>query len=443
MKNSISKRWGALALAALLAAGILSGCTREAGESGGTQTLKVAALESAYGRAMWEKVAAAFEKANDGVTVELTVDKNLEDVISPEMKAGDYPDVVHLAVGRTAALTETLTKDNALRDLSGVLDMTVPGEDVTVREKIVPGFLDTLVTNPYSDGKTYLAPMFYGPCGLFYNAGLFEEKGWEVPETWDGMWALGEKAKAEGIALFTYPTTGYFDAFFYALLNETGGPDFFNRAMQYEEGIWDTDEANEAFRIVAKLATYTEKTTVANANDANYLKNQQLVLDNKALFIPNGTWIVGEMKDVPRADGFQWGFTALPAVTEGGDRYSYTFFEQVWSPKKAANPELADKFIAFLYSDEAAEIFAESGAIQPIEGVSEMLEGDNKLFYSIYDTGAKAAMGAFATTDPVEGVSMKDALFGTVDSIVSGQKTVEQWKEAVNKANDALRAALK
>ena len=164
MKNSISKRWGALALAALLAAGILSGCTREAGESGGTQTLKVAALESAYGRAMWEKVAAAFEKANDGVTVELTVDKNLEDVISPEMKAGDYPDVVHLAVGRTAALTETLTKDNALRDLSGVLDMTVPGEDVTVREKIVPGFLDTLVTNPYSDGKTYLAHTLNNTC---------------------------------------------------------------------------------------------------------------------------------------------------------------------------------------------------------------------------------------------------------------------------------------
>ena len=72
-----------------------------------------------------------------------------------------------------------------------------------------------------------------------------------------------------------------------------------------------------------------------------------------------------------------------------------------------------------------------------------MLEGDNKMFYSIYDNGAKAAMGGFATTEAVEGVSMKDALFGTVDSIVSGEKTVAQWKEAVNKANDALRAALK
>ena len=442
MKKALS-----LILAAAMTAGILSGCTKKDEDSSGAgssnQTLKVAAIETAYGANMWKEIAAAFEKANPGVKVDLTIDKNLEDVISPKMKSGDYPDVVHLAVGRTAALTETMTKDNAIRDLSSMLELTIPGENVKVKDKIVSGFLDTLVTNPYSDGKTYLAPMFYGPCGLFYDEAFLKSKGWSVPTTWDEMWALGDKAKAEGIALFTYPTTGYFDAFFYALLNEIGGPDFFNRAMQYEKGIWDTDEANQAFSIVEKLASYTEKTTVANANDSNYLKNQQLILDHKALFMPNGTWVVGEMKDAPRADGFEWGFTALPAVKEGGDRYSYTFFEQVWSPKKAKNPELADKFMAYLYSDEAAKIFAKAGAIQPIKGVSSMLEGDNKMFYSIYDNGAKAAMGGFATTEAVEGVSMKDALFGTVDSIVNGEKTVAQWKEAVNKANDALRAALK
>ena len=67
--------------------------------------------------------------------------------------------------------------------------MNVPGENVTVRSKINSDFLSTYVTNPYSDGKTYLMPMFYGPCGLFYNAGLFEQKGWDVPTTWDEMWA--------------------------------------------------------------------------------------------------------------------------------------------------------------------------------------------------------------------------------------------------------------
>ena len=64
------------------------------------QTLKVAALEGGYGAELWKEVAAAFEDIHPGVTVELTVDKKLEDVISPSMKAGEYPDAVHLATGR-------------------------------------------------------------------------------------------------------------------------------------------------------------------------------------------------------------------------------------------------------------------------------------------------------------------------------------------------------
>lgn len=407
------------------------------------QTLKVSAIETAYGAEMWEKVAAAFEDANPGVTVELVTDKKLEDVIGPSMKAGDYPDVVHLATGREAALTETLIKEDGLADITDVLDMTVPGEDVKVKDKIASGFTDSSLTNPYNDGKTYMAPMFYSPCGLFYNAGLFEEKGWDVPKTWDQMWELGDKANAEGMALFAYPTAGYFDAFFYALLYEAGGPEFFEAATNYQEGVWETPEAEKVFDIVAKLATYTEKSVPANANDENYLKNQQLILDNKALFMPNGTWVVGEMEDAPRADGFQWGFTALPAIGEDGDAYSYTWFEQCWIPEGAENKELAKEFVAFLYTDEAATIFADSGAIQPIIGFADKLEGDNKMFYSIYDDGAKAALGAFAATEPVEGVNFADTVFTAVNSLVNGSKTKDEWVSDIIKDSDILRGALK
>lgn len=406
------------------------------------QVLKVAAFEGGYGAEMWSEVAAAFEASHPGVTVELTVDKKLEDVISPSMKAGDYPDVVHLATGREAALTETLTKENALLPLTDVLEMTVPGEDVKVKDKIVPGFLDTLATNPYGDGVTYYAPMFYSPCGLFYNAGLFKEKGWDVPTTWEEMWALGDTAAADGIALFTYPTTGYFDAFTYATLSSAGGSDFFNSCMTYEDGIWESENAKKVFDLIAKLGTYTEATTVANANNDNFTKNQQLILDNKAIFCPNGTWLPGEMADAPRADGFEWGFMAIPAVNEGGAGCSFCWFEQMWIPAAAENQDMAKEFVAYMYSDEAAQIFAKSAAIQPITGVSDYLEGDNKLFYSIYDNGATAVMGGFAATAPVEGVNMLDVLCGTVNSIVSGDKTVEEWQAAVEDASDKLRAAM-
>ena len=405
-------------------------------------TLSVAAIETAYGSEIWQEVTAAFTELT-GIQVDLVTDKNLEDVISAPMKAGDFPDVVHLATGRPAALTETLIKENLLEDITDVLSMTVPGEDKLVSEKIAGGFTESSLTNPYGDGKTYMAPMFYSPCGLFYNAGLFEKKGWEVPETWDEMWALGDVAAAEGIALFAYPTAGYFDAFFYALLYECGGPEFFTQATNYAEGIWDTEEAQLAFDIVAKLATYTEKSVPSNANNDNFTKNQQLILDNKALFMPNGNWVIGEMADAPRAEGFKWGYTALPAVTEGGDRYSYTWFEQLWIPSEAVNKDAAKQFVAFMYSDVAAEIFAKGGAIQPIVGFADKLEGDNKIYYSIYDNGAKAALGSFAATDPVEGVNFADTVFGTINSLVSGDKTEEQWIEQIKTDSDLLRQALK
>ncbi len=416
----------------------------DAGEGAAlTGTLKVAAVETAYGADMWSEVCAAFESSHEGVTIELTVDKKLEDVITPEMKSGGYPDVILRAVGAESGLTETFVKDNNLVELTDVLAMTVPGESVTVGDKILPGFVENSICNPYGDGKTYLMPMFYGPCGLFYDQGLFTAKGWEVPETWDEMWELGDKAKEEGIALFTYPTAGYFDAFFYALLHESMGNDKFQEALRYGEGIWDTPEAQTVFDIIEKLASYTESTTPANANDNDFQKNQQLILDDKALFMPNGNWVIGEMAEAPRAEGFEWGFTALPAVTAGGERASYSFFEQVWMPAGAENQDLGKEFIAFLYSDAAAEIFAKSNAVQPIQGMTDKLEGDNKLYYSIYDNGAVAVMDAFAATDAVEGITTRSTFFDPVNSLVTGDKTKEDWVNQIKSDSDALRAALK
>ena len=414
-------------------------------DAGETTTIKVAALESAYEEAypgMWQEVCDAFT-AQTGIQVELTLERNLEDVIGASMQGGDYPDVIHLATGREAGLTEQFIKDKNIADITDVLSMTVPGEDVTVADKLAGGFTDTALTNPYGDGKTYLAPMFYSPCGLFYNACLFEEKGWDVPTTWDEMWELGDKAAAEGISLFTYPTTGYFDAFLYALMYTVGGPEFFNEATTYAEGVWDTPEAQQCFDIINKLASYTNPITPAQANDQDFTMNQQLVLDNKALFMPNGTWIVGEMAEAPRAEGFQWGMTALPAATEGGDRYSYTWFEQAWIPAGAQNIDAAKQFLAFLYSDTACEIFAKGGAIQPVLGVADMLEGDNVMFYSIYDNGAKAAMGNFAAYTAVPGLgTVREVFLDPVNSLVEGTLTEEEWIANVKAASDQMRANL-
>ena len=406
-------------------------------------TIKVAAIETAYGADMWKDVCAAFE-AETGIKVELTTDKNLEDVISASMQGGEYPDVVHLATGRPAQLTEQFIKDKALLDITGVLDLTVPGETKKVGDKISGGFTETSLTNPYGDGKTYLAPMFYSPCGLFYNAKLFEAKGWTVPTTWDEMWELGDKAKAEGISLFTYPTAGYYDAFMYALMYSVGGAEFFNDITNYKEGAWESENGKTLLNILDKLADYTHPTTPAQANNQDFTKNQLMVMQDEALFMPNGTWIVNEMADAQKSltNDFAWGMTALPAVTKGGVGYSYCWFEQAWIPANAANTDAAMYFVAFLYSDKAAEIFSKTGAIQPINGVSSMLEGDNVMFYSIYDNGAKAAMGNFQAYAAIPGVDNTSVFFEPINSLVAGTLTIEQYKANIIEKTALMRANL-
>ena len=402
-------------------------------------TIKVAAIETAYGSQVWVDVAAAFE-AETGIKVELTTDKNLEDVLSGPMQNGEFPDVVHLATGRPAGLTEQLVKANALHPLTNALSLTIPGETVKVSEKIAGGFTDNNIVAPYGDGVTYMAPMFYSPCGLFYNAKLFEDKGWEVPTTWDEMWELGETAKAEGIALFTYPTAGYYDAFMFALMNAIGGPEFFNAITTYEEGAWDSENGKTLLNILDKLASYTHPSTPAQANNQDFTKNQQMAMNGSALFMPNGTWITGEMADYAATlDNFAWGMTAVPAA--GTAPYSFCWVEQAWIPAGAEHIAEAEQFVAFLYSDKAAEIFASAGAMQPILGIADMLEGENVMFYSIYDNGAKAAMGGFAAFSEIPGVDVSGTFFAPIDSLVAGTITIDDYAELVKTNSDLMRAA--
>lgn len=407
----------------------------------GKQTLKLAAFKGGNGEKIWEDIAAAFEEEK-GVEVELEMSSELDKDLTKSIQKGEFPDVVYYNLGQKSGFTETMLKEGAVADISDVF------ADEELKSRLLDGITDGTDAQPFADGKIYLAPIFYTPTGFWYNKNLFEgeNKKYDLPTTWEEFFALGDAAKADGVALFTFPQSGYLDATMYSMLAQAGGTEFYQKAIKYDKDTWTSETGKKVLDTLGKLvsADYTEKDTVANANaDGGFKINQQNVIDNKALFMPNGNWVIGEMADAPRADGFEWGFTALPAVEKDGERASYTFLEQIWMPSSAEHKDLGKEFIAYMYSDAAADIFAKSGAIQPIEGMSDKLDGDNKLYYSIYDTGAVAVMDAFATTDPVEGVTVRTTFFDPVNSLVTGDKTEDDWVNQIKTDSDKLRAALK
>lgn len=439
-----------LAATAAASALVLAACGDSNGDdeagngTGEGETLVIAAFEG-YGEQLHYDVAEAFQDEYPDVEIELTVSSQIEDEITPQIQAGSYPDLVFLGQGRAAGLTESFIREQSLEELSDVLDMQIPGEDVTVGDKLQEGMVDNLGTNPYGDDRLFLMPLNYSPTGLVYDQGLFANQGWDLPETWDEMFELGDTARdEEDIWLMTYPTAGYLDSYFPSLLAGIGGEELFEAVMTYEQDVWQTPEAAEAIELTTELLTeHLNPTTVGYANEQDFNRNQQQITDRDTLFMPNGTWISNELADAPRDDDFEWGIAPLPALEAGQQQYITTSIENVWMPDEAANKDLAKEYIAFLYSDAAVEIHAEYNAIQPVEGVIDLVPDEQVGFYEIYDDpNVQAVVGRFAATPPVEAVNIASTLYESANSVASGDTTAEEWLERLHADSERLREAL-
>lgn len=463
MKKKVVRKLMALALVSTMATSMLAGCgsSDDSGKDSGKDAdkgseetvLKVAAFEGGNGTQIWEDIAKAFEESHDGVKVELEMSPELDKDLTKAIQNGDVPDVVYYNLGQPSGFTETMLKEEAIADISDVFDDEL-------KDKMLDGILDGTDAQPYGDGKIYLAPIFYTPTGFWYNATLVGEgKQYEIPTTWDEFFALGEQAKKDGHALFTFPTTGYFDATIYAMLAQAGGLDFYNDALKYDANTWTSDEGKKVLDTVAKLVgkDYTQEDTVSNANaDGGFKINQQNVIDGKALFMPNGNWVIGEMAASTPED-YEWGMMGVPKWSEDESQSVYTFTEQMWVPADAPNMDLAKEFVKFMYSDEVVDICLnnkttdkESGkesdtpVVVPVKGAADKLpDGVTKDCYAAATADDVVAVtGKWATTAPIEGLDMAKAVYGPIESINTGDMTVDEWQkqlvETWEKCADAL-----
>ena len=158
--------------------------------------------------------------------------------------------------------------------------------------------------------------------------------------------------------------------------------------------------------------------------------------------MPNGVWVVGEMANSTPAD-FNWGM--MPVPTWEGDTTTslYTFTEQMWIPADAPNLDLAKEFIKFMYTDTVVDILlantttnAETGEVSaspvvpPVVGASDKLsDGPLKDAFALYNgEGIVPVTGTWVTTKPIEGLNMKDAIYGPIESIATGTMTVDDWQ---------------
>jgi raffinose/stachyose/melibiose transport system substrate-binding protein len=179
----------AVGAAAAVAAGALAGCTSSNSNEGDGVTITWwhnATSDPLQG--LWNDVAAEFEEAHPGVTVEVTGYQNEElqrTLIPNALQSGDAPDVFQVwPGGEVRAQAEA----GYLRDLTEDAADTIAELGGTVKPWQV-------------DGKQYALPFTFGIEGFWYNKDLFAEAGISAPpQTLPELEDANEKLKAVGVA---------------------------------------------------------------------------------------------------------------------------------------------------------------------------------------------------------------------------------------------------
>jgi raffinose/stachyose/melibiose transport system substrate-binding protein len=171
MNKSRTTRLGALVAASTVAFLGLAGCTASGGDGDGITLTWWHNATSDPQMGIYEDVAAEFEEAHPGVTVEVTGYQNedLQRTLIPNaLQSGDAPDVFQVwPGGEVAAQAEA----GYLKDLSEPLADEIAAYGGVVKPWEV-------------DGKQYGIPFSFGVTGIWYDKDLFEQAGIdETPET--------------------------------------------------------------------------------------------------------------------------------------------------------------------------------------------------------------------------------------------------------------------
>jgi N-acetylglucosamine transport system substrate-binding protein len=353
----------------------LSGCVRPIQEDrvlaavhARDGSLEVRVFQGGYGVDFFERAAREYEHAHPGVKIDLQGDPRIWEQLRPRFVGGDPPGLTFPGWGMDHY---SLIYENQALPLDDALLTTPYGESGgTWRDTFLPEILKL----GEFEGQTYLLPYYLTLNGWWYNVRMFEENGWQPPETYDELLALCEQIKAKGIAPLThqgkYPYYAL-QGFWLPWAISIGGMEAFREAEALRPGAWKSEPFLRAAEMVDELRRkgYFQDGAIA----LSHTEAQMEFLSGKAAMIPCGTWLESEMKQQMPA-GFRMRFFLPPRVSGGmGDPTAVQVGVEPWLvPTRGRNPALAVDFFKYLTSKQKAREFVlEKGTLTAVRGSDE------------------------------------------------------------------------
>ena len=422
---------------------------------GEERVLTIALFEGGFGRDFWDDMVVRFEAANPGVRIDMTISPDIDTIMAPRIAVGDIPDFIqgNMDVGIFSAMRD----GGQFRDLTNffntaeVLDQ--PG--TLIRDIIIPGMLDSTRFAP--DGFVIMAPFNAGPMGMVYNQTLFDQMGWDLPETWDDLFAmdalLDDPATFVNIggtmerrSIFTYQGIhpGYLESILFPAIASAVGLEGLDRIANFEEGAWDNPQVRRVVENLARLGVegYLMEGTVA----MDHTTSQAHMMMGRALFIPNGLWFPGEMADAPREDGFRFAIAPPPILERGQTRFLMSSSEQIALPIGGNEPELAYEFLRFMYTQESIMQFGRlAGGNVAVLGANELIapfiDPDVANMLGAYELGSFMIFAFSATPDGFPTLPIDEVFANNMSPLMTGAISYADYIARQEEVAAMVRAA--
>ncbi|MFQ6546580.1 extracellular solute-binding protein [Aestuariibius sp. 2305UL40-4] len=355
-----------------------------------------------------------FEAANPDITVTMThfPYADYRTKVAAAIPAGEGPDVVQLFYGW---LNDYIEAD---------LIQPLPQENfdaATIDAEFFP-----MVGAMKRDGQYYALPTAVRSLALFYNERLFEEAGLDgPPETLD---ELVEHAKAltkrDGagnitqVGITTGMTAQDHHWFREVLVRQFGGEPYTD---DYQTVNWNSDAGKAALEFYAGL----EKEHGVTAS--NFMDEPQAAFKaQRAGMHIDGSFRIGALNDIR---GLRYGVAELPAGPNGTrSNYSSYWVNAITTKAEDARYEAAVKFMEYLVSDEAMQIWLDTvGELPAKPSVGMTEENANDPVFGPFIRGLDYAH----TTKFADESAQRQVLVDMVERVdIEGQDMTESLTQA-------------
>ena len=259
---------------------------------------------------------AIYQQVHPGSPMSHQGIQRVQEQLQPRFVAGTPPDVIDNS-GAGNLDTAALAAAGQLADLRDLLD--APAFDTPGKR-----FKDTLIAGSQQTGvfggTQFALEYAYTVRGVWYNQALFQQTGWQYPQTWDQMLALCEQIRSSGVSPWTYQ--GKYPVYMLFMLDSLvykhGGLESIKAIDNLEPNAWTGPSVKDAVEAVYQLAA--RDFIMPGTAALTHTEAQAEWLQGKAVFLPCGSWLENEEKgQIPQS----FSMVMAPTPSLGGDRVPF------------------------------------------------------------------------------------------------------------------------